>query len=168
MSGKLPRSIIGEIPVTLFRGELIENTFVSMCKFSLNGERLLPPRFTILLAALTTRSAYEKQQVLYHEHDYPYNIFIVLNGTFAYVKQKIEAPSGAQAVTESGDESERPKLRTSFTGTALFAPSAVSTSTPSTSMPPLERGLSGSLKSQSSKNLAGCKPEEPKIRMFPY
>jgi CRP-like cAMP-binding protein len=95
MSGKLPRTIIGKLPVDLFRGELMKSSFVTVCKYSLYGERPLPPRFLILLAALSTKAAYRKDDVLYHEHDYPYSIYIVLTGTFAYVRQKlhVSAPS---------------------------------------------------------------------------
>jgi len=86
-SSKIPRYIIGELPTDVFKGELMKNEFVASCRSFLREQRPIPPRFTILLSVLLSKASYLKEDILYREHDHPFNIFLVLHGTFAYAAE---------------------------------------------------------------------------------
>jgi hypothetical protein len=86
-TGKIPRDLVAELSLTLFDGKLTENAFVTVCKVCLNGQQPIPPRFPVLLSLVLAKTTYTKDDVVYHEHDHPFNLFIITStGLFAYAR----------------------------------------------------------------------------------
>jgi len=79
----VPCSIVEEMPVSLFSGKLLRNRFLECC--CCLGFSRLPPRFPLLLAVHLARVHFAAGEIVYHMHDFPFNIFLVLSGTFACV-----------------------------------------------------------------------------------
>jgi len=79
ITGKyMPRWLIAKIPQSLFDGHLLKNNF-------LHSIGNMPPRMPCLLALHLMSCDFEAGEVIYQMGDYPFNLFLVVNGTFAYV-----------------------------------------------------------------------------------
>lgn len=81
----LPRSLLGQLPSSLFQGKLLRNRFLG------GGKSLarMPPRLPVLVALAAQRLVCEADQTIYEVGDHPSNLFLVLSGTFAYVAEPV-------------------------------------------------------------------------------
>lgn len=89
----MPRSLLGRLPYMVFGGALIRNSMFSRCREVGGGN--LPPRLMLLLALAVHRSEFGAGEVIYQVNDFPFNLFLVLRGTFASVGQP--SPQGGLA-----------------------------------------------------------------------
>mmetsp|Transcript_72244 Transcript_72244/g.199231 ORF Transcript_72244/g.199231 Transcript_72244/m.199231 type:complete len:750 (+) Transcript_72244:47-2296(+) len=83
MSRYMPRTIVEEMPTSLFSGKLVKNRLVTCCCW--HGLNHLPPKFPLLLAAHLARVQLMAGEIVYQMNDFPFNLFLVLSGTFACV-----------------------------------------------------------------------------------
>mmetsp|Transcript_85861 Transcript_85861/g.237841 ORF Transcript_85861/g.237841 Transcript_85861/m.237841 type:complete len:722 (+) Transcript_85861:68-2233(+) len=82
ITGKyMPRWLLGQVPQNLFGGRLLRNQYFSMC----GGVAGVPPRLPLLLALAVHRHQFEAGEIVYQRNDMPFNIYLVLDGTFANV-----------------------------------------------------------------------------------
>jgi CRP-like cAMP-binding protein len=81
-----PRDLLGQIPGQLFGGAIVRNKFVSICA-SGTTEKLVPPRFAFFLSTMLTSQHHVAQEILYQRHDHAFNVYLVLDGTFACVDE---------------------------------------------------------------------------------
>jgi len=82
ITGKcIPRWILGQLPANLFGGRLLQNQFLTF-RFGLCE---MPPRLPLLLAMAFSRTHFEAGEIVYQVHDFPFNLFLVLDGIFANV-----------------------------------------------------------------------------------
>jgi len=72
---------------------MVRSAFVQVCLMC-NPRRLLPPRFALLIALELSEHRYQHNEVVYHAHDHAFNLFMVTEGTFAYIAQP--TPAGGQ------------------------------------------------------------------------
>jgi len=79
----MPRELLGDMPAALFEGRLIGNRFLTICEGIVN----MPPRLPMLLALGAQKTTWLETDIIYQAQDYPFNLFLVLSGTFAYVAQ---------------------------------------------------------------------------------
>mmetsp|Transcript_123516 Transcript_123516/g.384492 ORF Transcript_123516/g.384492 Transcript_123516/m.384492 type:complete len:745 (-) Transcript_123516:306-2540(-) len=81
ITGKtLPRGLLEEVSAGLFDGSLARNFFLRS-----HSIVFLPPRLPLLLACYSARIEFNTGEVVYQMHDFPFNLFLVLRGTFALV-----------------------------------------------------------------------------------
>merc|ERR1719215_935779 len=82
ITGKyMPRSLLGKLPEGLFDGKLIRNRIFTVCR----NISSVPPRLPTLVALAVHRSSFDCEEIIYQINDYPFNLFLVIAGTFAYV-----------------------------------------------------------------------------------
>mmetsp|Transcript_15984 Transcript_15984/g.37683 ORF Transcript_15984/g.37683 Transcript_15984/m.37683 type:complete len:924 (+) Transcript_15984:136-2907(+) len=91
VAGHLPRNLIQDLAVHIFRGSLLQNKFLQVC-IDWAPDGALPPRFPLLLALVSNQHVFQPSEVVYQLHDHPFNIFLVLSGTFASIG--IPGPKG--------------------------------------------------------------------------
>jgi len=84
VAGHLPRALIQDLAENIFRGELLRNKFLQVC-VDWAPDGALPPRFPLLLALAANQHIFQTGEVVYQLHDHPFNIFLVLAGTFASI-----------------------------------------------------------------------------------
>merc|ERR1712157_265789 len=72
---------MGEIPESLFGGELIANNLVSLRWVP--GTHSCPPRLPVFISILLTRRYVEVDELVYKIRDHPAAIFLVLEGVFS-------------------------------------------------------------------------------------
>jgi len=77
----MPRELLGQLPERLFTGKLIQNRFLRIC----DGMCVLPPRLPMLTALALHRSHFFEGEAVYQAQDYPFSMFLVFSGTFAFV-----------------------------------------------------------------------------------
>lgn len=77
----MPRSLMGRLPPALFEGKLLGNHFLQPHR----DVRNIPPRLPILVALMTHKSIFRAGDFVYQTQDFPFNLFLVMSGTFAYV-----------------------------------------------------------------------------------
>jgi len=87
INGMIPRAVMEFLPNELFDGQLLRNNFVRVC---LSKTSQLPPRFPLLLAISIVEHAYVQGDIVYSIFDHPFNVFLVLSGTFAYIDRPDE------------------------------------------------------------------------------
>jgi len=80
LGSTIPRALLGRLPSALYQGRLIRNRFLAVC-----SNCATPPRLPMLLALAAKRCIFTGGEVVYQAQDYPVNLFLVLEGTFAYV-----------------------------------------------------------------------------------
>lgn len=81
-SSVLPRELMELLVGGLFEGELENNAFMVAC---LRYEKRLPVRFPLLLALALNERNFSRKEMVYCAYDHPWNIFLVVKGTFAYI-----------------------------------------------------------------------------------
>jgi hypothetical protein len=106
-SSRIPRDIIGELPRDIFRGELSKNDFVTACATALRSERPIPPRFVVLLSVFLSRLSYLREDIIYYDFDHPFNVFLVLSGTFAYANVVTATSPSSLNLDSVGSQSAR-------------------------------------------------------------
>jgi len=82
-SSALPRAVIAVLPRTVFQGELYENKFVQTA--SVGHMRQIPNRLPLFIALEANLRYFDVGEVVYNYHDTAWNVFLALQGTFAYV-----------------------------------------------------------------------------------
>jgi len=124
-AGGIPRELLSVLPSALFEGAVVNNDFMQLC-LSADARGVLPPRFTLLLALDLTEHRYEHHEFVYHAHDHAFNLFLVIQGTFAHIARPtkmggqaevLKSPVMARAIQPSGGDST--KYQTSFSGFAF-------------------------------------------------
>lgn len=81
-SNVIPRSIMVQLPDSMFGGELKRNKFIIDC---FRGNDQLPPRFPAVVALMLNHRHYMCGDVVYHSLEQAWNLFLVIEGTFANV-----------------------------------------------------------------------------------
>jgi hypothetical protein len=81
-SSVLPRELMELLAGGLFEGELENNRFMTAC---LRYEKRLPVRFPLLLALALNERNFARKEMVYCAHDHPWNLFLVVKGSFAYI-----------------------------------------------------------------------------------
>jgi hypothetical protein len=99
-AGGIPRELLSILPGALFKGAVVNNAFVQVC-LSANARRAIPPRFPLLLALELSEHRYQHHEVVYHAHDHAFNLFLVTQGTFAYIAQPTAAGGQAEMLRTS-------------------------------------------------------------------
>jgi len=80
------RTLMGQLPVKLFSGDLLRNQF-TRCLTLFDDAGFLPPRLPLLMALSMYRSWFEDGEVAYQHQDHAYNLFLITSGTFSYIGQ---------------------------------------------------------------------------------
>jgi len=81
ISGKyMPRGVLAKVPASLFKGRLASNRLLR-CIRPFNP----PPRLSMLLAMFSVKTTFKRGEIVYQVNDYPFNLFLVYSGVFAYV-----------------------------------------------------------------------------------
>lgn len=107
ITGKyLPRELLGRLPNALFDGKLVDNRIFNSCRV-LNA---VPPRLPTLLAIASNPLQCVEKELIYKVSDFPFNLFLVLSGTFAYVAYPSE--SGGLPASDSSMEIRTRRART--------------------------------------------------------
>lgn len=84
ITGKsIPRWLLGSLPAKMFEGRILRNQFFV-------GNLYVPPRLPCLLAVHLHQSEFDHGEIVYQMHDFPFNLFLVLSGTFAHVAMPTE------------------------------------------------------------------------------
>jgi len=97
-SSGLPRALIAELPRTVFHGQLYENRFVQIARV---GHMLqIPNRLPLFIALEAKLRYFDVGEVVYNYSDHAWNVFLVLQGTFAYVGYP--GPMGGKSAVSSG------------------------------------------------------------------
>jgi len=91
--GLLPQALMAQLPARVYGGRLLCNKFIGL--LSTTPSRL-PPRFPLLLALMLVQQHFTEAEMVYHCHEHPLNMYLVLDGTFACVAR----PSGDGGVVE--------------------------------------------------------------------
>lgn len=86
----MPRSIISQLPQALFGGRLVRNTIFGDARRAAKA----PPRLSVLMALACQQQVCQAGQIVYEVTDYPFNLCLVLFGTFAYVA--LPSPRGGR------------------------------------------------------------------------
>jgi len=103
ITGKnIPRWLLGSLPAKLFGGKLLNNEL-------LRGDIWVPPRLPCLLAVHLRQSEFEAGEILYQVHDFPFNLFLVIRGTFAYVASPRESGGMDMALDSVGSTAQLAK-----------------------------------------------------------
>eukprot|EP00929_Paragymnodinium_shiwhaense_P031783 TRINITY_DN17735_c0_g1_i1.p1 TRINITY_DN17735_c0_g1~~TRINITY_DN17735_c0_g1_i1.p1 ORF type:complete len:915 (-),score=186.35 TRINITY_DN17735_c0_g1_i1:119-2863(-) len=84
LSGRMPQTLIRHLPKKLFHGKLVKNRFLYVC---LSQTLHLPPRFPLLVAISVTPRTFIEEELVYQLYDQPFNVFLVMTGTFACIAQ---------------------------------------------------------------------------------
>jgi len=101
ITGKyMPRRLLGEIPGSIFGGKLVQNNFLRCCW----GVAPVPPRLPCILAMYLHRAEFDAGEIVYQLHDFPFNLFLVLSGTFAHVGRP--TPQGGLDAIPAGSEDD--------------------------------------------------------------
>lgn len=79
----MPQPLLAQLPNSLHGGRLIKNTIFG----SPEQQPKMPPRLPVLVALASQRVVCQAGEILYKVSDYPFNLFIVIAGTFAYVAE---------------------------------------------------------------------------------
>jgi len=112
ITGKhVPRWLLGALPSQLYEGKLLKNELF-------RGNLYMPPRLPCLLAVHLAVTEFDGGEIVYQMHDFPFNLFLVLRGTFGYIgmpaerggiDMSCEGPESAKALvsrlTRSSDRS---------------------------------------------------------------
>lgn len=80
-SNQLPRHLLGKLPKELFQGKLVSNKFIK----DLEKLVVVPPRLSLVLAAVMETHHYEQNDAVYQNSDHPVHLYLVLSGIFANV-----------------------------------------------------------------------------------
>lgn len=79
-------NLLNELPDKLFAGDFMKNALLQSClRRSGFGFDAVPPRFALILALGAETVYLTTGGVVYQSHDSAWNIFLVTEGTFAYV-----------------------------------------------------------------------------------
>lgn len=97
----VPRWLLSRMQEGLFGGELLRNEFV-------HGVKASPPRMVPLLAVHVQRSDFCKGEIVYEMSEFAMSVFLVLNGTFAYVGRP--GPGGGMSASISEEENLYPYM----------------------------------------------------------
>jgi len=81
MGKVLPWALQAEMSTGVFGGALSKNDFLRCCRTVC----YVPPRLPLLLACCLSRIHFDSGEVIYQLHDFPFNLFLVLHGTCAYI-----------------------------------------------------------------------------------
>jgi len=103
----MPRPLLGRLPSALFDGKLLENGFLHLHRTGIN----IPPRLPILVALNAHKTFFKAGDLVYQTQDFPFNIFLVLSGTFAFVSY----PSSLGGVPYSGAAPDRESAESQVT-----------------------------------------------------
>lgn len=82
-SGVLPMTYLSILPHALFGGRLAKNSFVRYD--DKHGDWEVPPRFPIYLGLACKSFFFDAGQYVYDANDHAWNLYLVMDGTFAYV-----------------------------------------------------------------------------------
>jgi len=82
ISCSFPRELMVHLTSALFDGQLEKNNLFAVCW---RRTDLLPPRLPLLLALSLTRRQFDVGDIVYQTHDHPWNMYLVVAGTFANV-----------------------------------------------------------------------------------
>uniref|UniRef100_A0A7S1M9Y0 Cyclic nucleotide-binding domain-containing protein n=1 Tax=Alexandrium catenella TaxID=2925 RepID=A0A7S1M9Y0_ALECA len=116
LTGKyMPRWLLSKMPKSIFNGALLRNNFLR-CVTD------VPARLPCLLAVHLITCDFQAGEVVYQMGDYPFNIFLVLSGTFAFVGRP--SPAGGQDAMEV-DEIKLHVAHTNSLGEAAAAVSSM-------------------------------------------
>jgi len=122
----IPRDLLSLLIGALFNGLLENNTFITSC---LRYEKRMPPRFPLLVALAVNQRYCLAKEMVYCAYDHPWNVCLVLKGTFANLAFPTEAGGVADLPPEcihpmrrsqTGEEKLKPQTeshRRSFSGT---------------------------------------------------
>eukprot|EP00448_Togula_jolla_P026750 CAMPEP_0170647140 /NCGR_PEP_ID=MMETSP0224-20130122/44029_1 /TAXON_ID=285029 /ORGANISM="Togula jolla, Strain CCCM 725" /LENGTH=379 /DNA_ID=CAMNT_0010978553 /DNA_START=164 /DNA_END=1300 /DNA_ORIENTATION=+ len=87
LSGQMPENLIKKLPMAAFNKQLLRNRYLHAC---IPAGAQWPPCFPLLLAVSLTQRTYVGEEVVYQLHDQPFNVFLVLEGTFACIARPSE------------------------------------------------------------------------------
>jgi len=110
MGKNMPRQLLGSVPQNLFQGKLVQNSLLTICQGICNT----PPRLPLLLALALVRTDFQRKEVVYEENDYPFNLFLVYSGVFAFCTTSTATPARSSRITKSDAAEFHPYM--------LFAP----------------------------------------------
>mmetsp|Transcript_22410 Transcript_22410/g.63108 ORF Transcript_22410/g.63108 Transcript_22410/m.63108 type:complete len:363 (-) Transcript_22410:257-1345(-) len=96
MGENMPRELLDGLPSALFSGLLGQNRFLKIC----DGVCTMPPRLPMLLALAVHRSHFSEGEIIYQAQDYPFSMFLILKGTFAFVSKLPSSGSAQPGMTE--------------------------------------------------------------------
>jgi len=82
-SRSMPRELLGQLPLDLFEGKLVDNRLLTVC----DGLCNTPPRLPLLLALSLQKSWFSSGEIIYQVQDFPFSLFLVMSGTFSLVAQ---------------------------------------------------------------------------------
>lgn len=89
----MPQAIMAQLPQVLHGGRLINNAIFRTVRDVAN----VPPRLPVLMALACQHFIFQVGEIVYEVSDYPFNMFLVLHGTFAYVAHPSGQGGGAEA-----------------------------------------------------------------------
>lgn len=113
-SNLIPRSIMVQLPEAMFGGELTRNKFIIDC---FRGNDHLPPRFPAVVALMLSHRYYACGDVVYHSIEQAWNLFLVIEGTFANVGKP--GPLGGCSPPVQGREDDEAAI---VTGPSMSLP----------------------------------------------
>lgn len=90
MSCDMPADLHLKLEQSVFDGQLAENLFLQIC--SSPGTGAIPPRLFLLVAVLVSRRNLSVGECVYFRHEHPFNVYLVLAGTFAAVDRISTGP----------------------------------------------------------------------------
>mmetsp|Transcript_101992 Transcript_101992/g.297468 ORF Transcript_101992/g.297468 Transcript_101992/m.297468 type:complete len:747 (-) Transcript_101992:93-2333(-) len=108
-SKMLPRKLLTQMTSGVFQGCLLRSKLIACCRIV----AIMPPRLPVLLAAYVAWVEFDVGEPVYQMHDFAFNLFLVMSGTFAYLARP--TPNGGVDEMEETDEPGRP-LRKQPTG----------------------------------------------------
>eukprot|EP00928_Gymnodinium_smaydae_P047872 TRINITY_DN31984_c0_g1_i1.p1 TRINITY_DN31984_c0_g1~~TRINITY_DN31984_c0_g1_i1.p1 ORF type:complete len:719 (+),score=104.90 TRINITY_DN31984_c0_g1_i1:42-2198(+) len=76
----IPWSLMVQLKNQLFRGKLVMNRFFHVC-----GSLHIPPRLPLTVALMSHHVRCSGGDIVYRFDDFPFNMYIVLQGTFAHI-----------------------------------------------------------------------------------
>jgi len=96
INSSAPRDLAGKLPKKIFQGQLWPNELIQV---TLKHGRHVPHRFPIGVALAANRRNLDCGEVVYYCKDYPFNIFLVISGTFAYLAKATPQGGSCNGVT---------------------------------------------------------------------
>eukprot|EP00931_Biecheleriopsis_adriatica_P065655 TRINITY_DN40148_c0_g1_i1.p1 TRINITY_DN40148_c0_g1~~TRINITY_DN40148_c0_g1_i1.p1 ORF type:complete len:805 (-),score=145.54 TRINITY_DN40148_c0_g1_i1:129-2483(-) len=84
----LPRTLLGHLPAHLFGGSLVNNTFLAL-PAEMQGIAI-PSRLALTIASAVQMRRFEGREVVYQNSDQGVHLFLVLEGTCAFVGEATE------------------------------------------------------------------------------
>jgi len=87
LSGQMPEHLIKQLPTAAFNKQLLRNSYLHAC---IPAGAQWPPCFPLLLAVSLSQRTYTGEEIVYQVGDQPFNVFLILDGTFACVARPSE------------------------------------------------------------------------------